>query len=218
MSLATSSNQNEAELASKKAQELLLRHNLSISDHVEKEFEQIELDSMTKSNPVADTVQILLKDFFFVRCYYQLQASHYKNGKLMTTKTVQMIGTESNIEIGKYVYDYLTFTFNHLWKEYKKKTGCSTSAKKSFIYGLYYGLRDKLQEQQRNVLNEYGLTVVPDAALNKHMANFNLRAKRATNNNFSSEANNAGRAQGANININKGVTSKANNTGLSLGE
>lgn len=219
LSLATSSNKNEAENASKKAQELLLRHNLSIDEYVSKsELDQIEIDSMTKSNVVADVIQILLKDFFFVRCYYQLQASHYKNGKLMTIKTVQMIGTESNIEIAKYVYDYLTFTFNHLWKEYKKETLCHVSAKKSFIYGLYYGLRDKLAEQQRNVLNEYGLVVVPNQALNDYMSTLNLKTKKSNNNNYNSNAANAGKSLGSNININKGVTSKATNTGLSLGE
>jgi hypothetical protein len=218
LSLATSPNENEAKLASEKAQALLLKHNLSLS---ELEYEESNYSKETfvegRAKVEDKFIGSILTKYFFVT----LVKSRKLGG-------VYILGEKTNVEIARYTQAYLSQTFKSLFKAYQKETGCPANHRQSYYYGLHKGLAEKLEAQKKafeeqfkanNPDSNYGL-VVTDKALARFVRDQfgNLSSSRSRFNNRSSEAGEAGREAGSKITINRGVSHSSNsNKVLAIG-
>lgn len=146
MRLASSDNQNEAELALQRARNIALENQLDLAcidawNDTKEEEQYIKEDFSTGTfrKPVTDSfvVQILIKHF---------------NVKILTWNGVRregvrmiFIGKKSDVETAKYVYNFLGETMMRLWKGYRKQNPeVTTTARGSYFYGLQNGLDDKL--------------------------------------------------------------------------
>lgn len=217
LALASSPNKHEAESAALKAQELMLKHNLNMQS-IKADCEYINIeggDHEARISTEASAVSNILIKHFFVRCYFDKQFQGYTNsGKRRYVTQLRIVGTESNIEVAKYVHDYLMHTFKALWNDYKKLNKADIKLRKGFIWGLFHGLNEKLSEQKKKVENEMGLVVVPDHGLTRFM-NSTLNLKSGRRDTFSNNmgAFNAGKERGRNINIARGLDNDSSNSG-----
>lgn len=205
LSLAQSDNKNEAELASKKAQELLIKHNLKMSeiqDH-NPEYSQNEIDFGRKKPQELKYINDLLRSHFFVYIY--------RSG----SKDI-VTGSEENLEIALYVRSFLINAFKNLYKAEKRaKNWSGQENKASFYYGLWLGLNEQLNEQKKKFDADNKLMVI-NKAIESYVKdkNPNIRNTTARVNASNRDAVNSGINQGKNLKINKGLNQQ--NTGKVL--
>ncbi|WP_446684924.1 DUF7168 domain-containing protein, partial [Klebsiella variicola] len=56
------------------------------------------------------------------------------------------MGTTSDIEMAKFVANFLSERFMSLWYKYRELTNSPISSREAFFVGLYRGLNDKLKK------------------------------------------------------------------------
>jgi hypothetical protein len=139
MALAKSSNQNEAELAMIKSQQLLLKHNLeSVSPHLD-EGEKIYLKRLMKQKKISSKMRSIAKilETFFVSIVFR-RADHFI--------CLEILGNKVNLEIAEYVADVLEGEFDNLWNQAKKfhPSLKGVVAKNSFFHGIAKGYCNKI--------------------------------------------------------------------------
>lgn len=183
LDLANSNNEHEAKLASEKAQELMLKYNISMLD-LPQEFLK-EQESCPRMSPEDVFVNNIISDYFFVTI-------------LRGRNKLVLVGTKENIEVAKYVRAFLKQTFKDLFR------ASDATNRKAFYAGLAAGLRKSLDLQQAKVEGS-GLVVMVNAKLNQFVENqFKVRH---TNHKFNGSAADysAGVENGQKINIRKGL-------------
>lgn len=201
ISLADSPNENEAKSAMAKAQELMLKHNIdmrSVQDH-DSEYGAETSDTFKREPANSKYINSILQGFFFV----EIVKSKRREGSYFN-----YIGEKKNIDTAMHMRNFLTATFDRLWKEYKKENNASNSSKGSFIYGVYQGFRNKLEEQRAAAENQYGLVLVQDPKatekMNEMFSRLSHRKSSATTIRDGA-AMNAGKEKGRNINASSGA-------------
>ena len=206
MQLAQSDNQAEAELAAQRASEILTKYNLSMQDVMkDRTYMRQDIDTGSgRSNLLDDYALQIINNYFFVQVVNQPGSVKYKYNR-----KVHILGTKSNVEVAIYTYVFIRTKFNALWLQYKRDTGAKQSARGSYLYGLYKGLRNKLYDTRQEVQQETGLIVVDDKDLASYVDQEfgQLKSSRMRHRTRDSSAVRAGYNAGRNMNINKGMTS-----------
>jgi hypothetical protein len=216
LSLATSDNEHEAKIAAERANELLIRHNLSI-EHVEQlrddDFVGEQLGTVKKRITVEDKlIRAILGKFFFVST---VQIKFGRNGS-----SIKIMGEKTNIQIASYVYSFLHRTFKDLWNAYKKQTGATVGSKQSYYLGLYDGLYQQLNSQKNKIVKECeantNALAIVDEALEKYVKQMHPEMKYSSLkvNNRDMSARDSGREHGENIRIHRGISEKSNKQGF----
>ena len=217
LSLANSPNENEAKLAASKANEMLVKHNISMQTVQESNFEYI-IQSVEEERARIDHYEVLI--LMLLRKHYFVEIG-IKSGKRIEgmkyfSKSLQIFGRPENVEVAGYVYSYLRQTFPVLWREFKKNTGANVSAKKSYYIGLSEGISEVLEKTRLHVEQETGLMVINDKKLeaaNKARCNGN---HTVSSGNVNQSAKAHGYEHGKNVRIAKPITSQSTNGGLRL--
>lgn len=211
LALATSDNQFEAEAASKMAQSLLLKHNISMATVEASQNEFIEISEELTRQPVeAKFINSLLIEFFFIKIIHSK-----RDGQLL------FLGTKENIEIAMFVRDFLKNSFKSLYKSENVKQAWRGKNKNSFYLGLYKGLNEQFEAQRKKAVDEAqagNALMVVDKALVRFMnkEHSDLKSKSAARiNNRNADAVENGKEHGRNLNIARGVNS-ANKGGATL--
>ena len=215
LALANSSNENEASIAANMANKLLTKYNLSLQQ-IEKREKKYGTASKSsgkrKLGSESAFVTTILADFFFVRVIYSRKRDMFHK---IADNVVTIIGEKHNVMIAEYVLEFLTRAFQEGFKEYRKKTGCPLSSRKSYYYGVFAGLHKKLKESRVTVQQETGLVLVEDADLDKHIEdNFNTTSQREKNTFSDKQAVMQGMEDGKNINIARGMGGGEQKTGI----
>lgn len=205
LALASSDNEHEASLAMAQANRLMLENSISM-DEVKRDSEYCkdQLEVQFRTPQEEEWIRPILQQFFKVELVTRRTPGKSPN-------IVFILGSDTNVEIAKYVREFLMKTYKSLFDAYRKKTGCHVSSKKSFYYGIYTGLTEKLEEAHKQVEEDHGLTLSKrDAGLEKYMkeAFENLKySKRKINGVSDEDAILSGESEGRNISIHKGVNS-----------
>lgn len=223
LSLASSSNENEAALAMEKANQLMLLHNIQEFDVKSKEKPYIMKDigeSYHRESAEQKYIKSLVDKYFFVKVVTIAGKSAgetiYGSQRNSYARKVQFWGTEENIENAIYIYNFLTTSFKSLWADFKKTNGLDDTKRQSFYIGLHKGLKERLDLSKKSFESEYGLVVVPDAGLEKFLRDGGARTKSQSRANYNVEADtiNAGKEQSSKISLSKGINYKENSTKL----
>lgn len=173
LSLANSDNENEAKLAADRANELLTRHNLSIQDITEgREYSTVRIVGGSRRKFHHELIYSLMMEFFYVEIV-QVQ----KRGIPGLTKDqliAVIVGEEHNVQIAKYVFEFLDRALMSGWKNFKAKYEAQgykglTTHKKSYIAGFYAGVRENLEATKTKVQQEVGLVIVKDPGIKDFM-------------------------------------------------
>lgn len=144
LALASSENQHEAELAMRKAHELMLRHNIeAAAAHASADYEIAHLGDPTKrGNRVDDAVMFVLLEYFFVKVI-RIPVYLPRLGK--HGKVFEISGTRANVEMAKHVYAFLLATAERLWNENRADHRVRNGRDRlTYQAGVIRGFQDKL--------------------------------------------------------------------------
>jgi hypothetical protein len=145
LALSTSNNQNEAEQAMIKSQQLLLKHNLDFTSLNEEEEEKVFLKRILKQkkeNAKMRAIGKILETFFVNTVYSRASGFTY----------LEIIGSAVNLEIAEYVAAFLDRELDKQWldarKAYIHLKGMI--AKNSFFEGIAKGYCLKIDSLKKD--------------------------------------------------------------------
>jgi hypothetical protein len=200
LSLSNSPNENESQLAMLKAQELMVKHRLSMKDVLASEIKEeiIEKDtgvSFTHAKWKAHLAGLLADNF---RCYYFF--------KRYRTNFVVFFGREEDVEICcfifKYAVDCIYKEVKKLQRQSQKEGRPETGIENDYSLGFLLGLRHRFEEQKK-ANQEWGLVLVKDPEVVKSYENIQFKSSKDTSMGFKgrSSAFRKGQEDGKNFDI-----------------
>ncbi len=206
LALAGSDNQHEAEIAMRRAHELMLRHNIEQAA-AEQRYEVRHLGTPSlRGNAVESAIVGLLTEFFFVEV---IRVGVYLPREGKHAHSYEVMGTHANVEMAAHVFAFLLATADRLWRENRRdarvKNGRDRLAYQSGVIG---GFRDKLLAERKE-LKGTGLVWVGDGALNEFYRARYPRIRTVRSTVRLNRAHAAGREAGRNVVLNKPVTSSS---------
>lgn len=164
LALAGSPNQHEAEIAMRKAHELMLRHNIeATAARVEHSYCVRHLgDPHKRGTRVESEVVGLLSEFFFVKVI-RIPVYLPRLGK--SGMVYEIAGTHPNVEMAGHVHAFLLATAARLWQE-NRHDARVRNGRDRLVYqsGVIGGFREKLLSERVD-LKETGLVWVGDRSL-----------------------------------------------------
>jgi len=207
LSLAQSSNVNEAELATLKANELLLRHNLNslpdkkMSLYLERLMIQSRRDA--KMEAIVEIIR-----HFIVRPVI----SYGQN-----TCCIEVSGTLTNVKLASYVIHFLIHELDRLWLETKSTNGLQgVRSKNSFFRGVARGFNLKMKDAKSSYSPEdqSSLVLVEKNLIEETNIIYKRLSSSSSHGQHDAKASALGIEKGKKLHIHQGVEAK--NTGLAI--
>ena len=198
----------EAELFAEKANQLLMEHNLSLSD-IEMEDKSQAIDGFT-----LDTESIKTEGDWVIRLYTVI--SKYNLCKVIVYKNstkIVIFGSKDNVDMVMYICSHLRElikkSLSERWKAYEgpEKKG---TFKRGYLTGAVIGINSKLAEQHARMQKEVeGVTTLVrtnEVALSNKVGEwFPILGKARQKSLKSSAGMTQGIADGKNMNISKAI-------------
>lgn len=203
LSLAQSSNTHEAELATLKANELLLRHNLEYVDQEETLFLDRLLVRKRKDDKLTAIYEILRH--FIVRPVISIGRG---------TVCLEVTGTKTNVTLARYVAEFLDRELDHQWDLARKEYGLSgLRAKNSFYLGMARGFDDKMKgvKLEFSEADRTALVTVEKNLDEKVRSIYRRLGTVSSGRQTDEEAQAVGKEKGRNLTIRHGVEGKTKN-------
>lgn len=170
LSLAGSSNEHEARLATEKAAELLTIHNLTVEQirgRSEKEYSRNTIHESKTAPGTLKFVLTIIQQFFFVRAIYTRKHEKDFFDRHVGITSISLVGTITNVRIAGQVFTFLMRKFPELWKEFKERNRATTRQRQHYYAGLIIGIEKQLEVIKTKAESSTGLMVVKDAELIK---------------------------------------------------
>lgn len=196
LKLAESDNPHEAELATLKANQLLLKHNLSSLEESDWTLYSKTVLSSPKRNAKLSAIYDILKHFLVgpVFIYGQKQVQ------------LEVSGSLENIELAEYVAGFLDEEFERLWKKQTNLKGAR--AKNAFFLGIAKGYEQKMLTQVFKP-EESRQLIVLKSKLDERMRLAHRRlSSTSTSGSTHTEAFQSGRSTGQNLTVNQAMKNK----------
>lgn len=185
----------EAQTALLKAQEMMAKHNISMSDiqlgeEDKKEAFHISVNKQNREQWWYGLLASIIADNFRVFPYYR-------------GKTLTFLGLKEDAELAKEVYNFAFESINKFAAEYVKKlsnNGFPTKGiRNDFISGFLKGLSEKFKKQVEE--NNWGLVLIKDAVVVQEFNKMDLKKEYKR-----SYAKSAGNKDAINAGYEKGLT------------
>lgn len=147
LALAASNNQHEAEMATSKANQLLLRHNLELIDLRQEERNQEE-DTFVHQVLTAKRQSAKLHAIYqILTTFYVYPVFHQGRGEVR----LEVIGNRPSVELAEYVADFLDRHLEELWTIEQKRNPKlkGAVAKNSFFRGVASGHCQRINQLQQ---------------------------------------------------------------------
>jgi hypothetical protein len=163
LALAESDNQFEAEAATMAARRLMLKYNLERVSGEQERYAFLHVGPPTARRPAWQRILAsILAEHFFVEV---IVVPVFVPEKGRTASVLELCGTADNLALAEYVYAFLERSAHALWKAHKAEQRLRGDAgRRSFLFGVLSGFRDKLESDARRHEQE-GLVWVGDPAL-----------------------------------------------------
>jgi hypothetical protein len=211
LALASSSNSHESELATLKANSLLLEHNLSMSQS-QKDLDQQEIFvlrvlSGKRNSAKFKAIYEILQTFFVQPVFNHGQNIFY----------LEVLGERINVEMADYVANFLDLELDNLWNEIRKENpNLKGSAKKnSFMRGIAHGYVEKIRSIQRENIKAKSLVRLEKDLQTKIRQVYNRCGHSSSSSSKNCEQSaSLGRDIGKNLNIRPGLKSQSNSKKL----
>lgn len=209
LTLAASSNPHEANLATMKANELLLNHNLSLAavtdDSSSQESAIIRILPSLRASAKLFSIAQIIRTFFV----YPI----ISKGRELTY--LELFGTKENIEIAAYVADFLDRKLEELWEEttLKNPTLKGMTAKNSFFRGIAEGYLNQIKaaEKERPQLVKNALVHLESALLKETKLAYPHLRQTKMRYTHCATASRLGKEKGATLQIHRPLTTALRN-------
>jgi hypothetical protein len=214
MELSESNNKNESELATAKANELLLKYNLSNADNNEDDQEvclKRILHSKRRTSK-HDAIFKILKTFMVEPLYSGGRDCFY----------IEIIGDRINVSLADYVATYLENELENQWEFAQLNNPClkGINHKNNFMRGISKGYVEKIKETQRTTINDNSLIIISEKLRENVKMIYPKLSKVHSKITKNKDAEQIGVKMGKDLNIRKGIpkadTHKMNMPMLSL--
>ena len=201
LKLAESDNPNEAQLATLKANQLLIKHNIkSLNSNIDdSKIYAKALISFKRKNAKLNCIYEILKHFLVKPVIV------YGSGKV----TLEVSGDKANIELAEYVADFMDKELDHLWKNNNQGLK-GLKAKNSFIMGIAKGYDEKMHNLKKDFSkDEQKSLIVLNNNLDKKLNLIYQRLSHVgSNRSIDSNAYESGKKAGKNLTINSALKNK----------
>ncbi len=201
LKLAESDNVHEAELATFKANQLLLKHNIK---QLDKDFETLYVCTALTAKRRNAKMQAIydILQYFMVKPVFI-----YGKGQV----TLEVSGTKENIDLAVYVSTFLDRELENLWKKNPQLKGAR--AKNSFFLGLAKGHQEKMEKLQQSFsAEETKALVLVKTKLDQNLKNIYRRLSYSSSKSGrDAQAFGAGKLAGKNLTINSALKSTKKN-------
>jgi hypothetical protein len=227
LALATSNNVNESAAAAAKAQELLLKYNLSV--------EQVAGYTVDKAEPIIEQQQMFANSNIVewkASLAFIVARNNLCRGFIQGNKFV-WVGKDTNIQVARYLTDTLIADLERLARDYwngillLRQANLATGEaayvhgrtwKSSFYRGAIDEIKVRLAESKRVLTtdsNMFALVVREDDALAEYLRKYNLRSRGTTSSSTNYSGYSSGREAGRSVSFKTGLGSGgANGTKL----
>jgi hypothetical protein len=209
LALAESPNEHEAQAAMSAAQRLMLKHNIEAAvagshgaycyRHLGKPTGRISEHERR--------LAMLLDEHFFVQVIWVpvWRVSEGKRGSVL-----EACGSRDNLELAAYVYDFLMYTAEALYRDDRKRRRDRThQARRKFLAGVMSGFHERLTRERERSESE-GLVWVGDAEVAAYFRRRHPHVRWARHAvSTSGEAYTRGQTAGRSIVLHRGVQAGA---------
>jgi hypothetical protein len=200
LQLASSDNSHEAELATLKANQLLLKHNIAqINSSDDEEVFVKQVLGTKKSSTKHQTIYELLKHFHVAPVF------NYTKGQVY----LEVTGSKTSVEIAEYVATYLDEQLEEMWKETRKNNPDlkGIKARNSFFRGVATGYNEKIikTKNEFNSDERKALVKVEQKLSENIKLVYGKTSARYSSAGNDSTASALGREAGKNLSIHKGI-------------
>lgn len=164
LALAGSPNQHEAEMAMRRAHELMLRHNIEEARAKQERSYEVRLlgDPHKRGTRVEAEIAGLLSESFFVKV---IRVPIYLPLAGKSGQVYEIAGTHANVEMAAHVYAFLLATAERLWRENRRDARVRSGRDRmSYQSGVIGGFREKLVAERKE-LRGTGLVWAGDRTL-----------------------------------------------------
>ncbi|MDQ3367540.1 MAG: DUF2786 domain-containing protein [Myxococcota bacterium] len=212
LALAGSANQHEAEIAMRRAHELMLRHNIeATAARVEQAYELRHLgDPLKRTNRVESEIMHLLSQAFFVKV---IRVPVYVPLAGKRGSVYEILGTHANVEMAAHVYEFMIATAERLWAANRTDARVRSGRDRlSYQAGVVRGFREKLGSE-RTELRGTGLIWLGDKSLEGYYRKRHPRIVTRTSRVRVDGAHAAGCEAGRTVVLHKPVTSTGRSGG-----
>ncbi|HUS32181.1 MAG TPA: DUF2786 domain-containing protein [Kofleriaceae bacterium] len=144
MALAGSANEHEAEIAMRRAHELMLRHNIEQArSGGANVYEVRQLGEPTRrANAVELDIVGLLTECFFVEV---IRVPVYVAATASQAEVFEVIGTRTNLDMALHVFEFMRATAQRLWEENRRDARVKSGRdRRAYQSGVVRGFREKL--------------------------------------------------------------------------
>ncbi len=207
LALAESPNEHEAQAAMSAAQRLMLKHNIEAAvsgtapsycfRHLGKPTGRISEHERR--------LAMILDEFFFVQVIWVpvWRVTDAKRGSVL-----EVCGSRDNVELAAYVYDFLTYTSDALYRADRKRRADRThQARRKFLAGVMSGFHERLKSERKRSETQ-GLVWAGDAELGGYFRRRHPHVRWARHAvSTTGEAYARGQTAGRNIVLHRGVKS-----------
>ena len=204
LALAGSPNQHEAEIAMRKAHELMLRHNIEVASAQGRLGYDVRHvgDPSKRTSSVESEIASLLSEFFFVKV---IQLPVYLPREGRRGSVFELTGTPPNLDMASHVYAFLCATAERLWRDNRADVRVRSGRDRlAYQAGVVRGFRDKLAAE-RAELKGTGLIWIGDADLDDYYHTRNPRISTRSRTVRVNGAHAAGREAGRTIVLHKPI-------------
>jgi hypothetical protein len=176
LSLAGSDNRHEAELAMERAQELMLRHQLSLEGSQRRYvFRHLGKPQRRKSRAESLIGSVLIEHFFVEAIWTSVYAPRTGHQE----QQLEICGSEDNVAMAEYVHDFLLRTAKELWARAYAAGDLRPGDRSAFMAGVIQGFRNKLNGARRQHQST-GLVYLGDPGLRDYYRRRHPHVRRRT--------------------------------------
>ncbi len=204
LALAGSPNLHEAEIAMRRAHELMLRHNIEAAAAAEgRDFEVRHVgDPRRRTSAVESAVLVLLTECFFVRV---IRIPIYLPREGSRGAVHELSGTRANLELALHVHAFLLGTAERLWRKNRADSRVRSGRDRlAYQTGVIRGFHDKLVAE-RSTLAGTGLVWRGDSRLEDFYRSRHPRIQTRSRTVTTSHAHLAGREAGQRVILSRPV-------------
>ena len=202
-SLATSDNPHEAELATTKAKNLLIKHQLEYRDEDSQQFYMIRTLEGKRVQSKHYAISTILGEFNLLPVFNQGKGKFW----------LEITGSKDEIEVGEYLAFYLDTHLEDIWKKNQKKHGLKGQrAKNSFMSGVAKGYLQKLRSTNDSKLsNSKDLLAFSMTLKVRSKMVYGKTSMTSSSAQINTESLHRGTLAGKNLTVNPGLKNKTQN-------
>lgn len=203
LALADSPNPHEAEAAARRAQRLLLEHDLAAVQSGEaRRYRSREVGTPKGRIDAHERLLAgLITRFFFVDAVW---VPAYLPEEARYGQVLELIGSPENLDVAEWVHGFVLATAASAWDRYRATSGAVGGQRRRFLSGVMTGFSEQLAAGKREA-EAVGLVHVGDAGLKDWVRRRFPRLRSVRADVVADDAWHAGRAEGREIRLHKPI-------------